>query len=251
MLDHPIDTPENVRFHFTIAGPGTRLMAWALDMLLVALAFVVLAMILGLASALVGGYAMAAMTISGFILLTGYWILLESVWDGRTVGKRAFGLRVVGERGLRLTFGQVALRNLLRLVDLLPGPGGVAALFILLGRQHRRLGDLVAGTLVIRERRVPPPERLRGLVGKGRDARRELGLPADLARRIPPAERELLLDLCMRRDALDESVRLQLFGEVADDYRQTLGLRQGIGVSDEKLVLLVTAELFERLGRAG
>ena len=248
MLDHPIDTPENVRFHYTIAGPGTRLLAWSLDMLLVAVLFLVLSMILGLASALVGGYAIAALMISGFVLITGYWILLEALWDGRTVGKRAFGLRVVGERGLRLTFGQVALRNLLRLVDLLPGPAGVAALFILLGPQHRRLGDLVAGTLVIRERRVPPPERLRGLTGEGRDAGRKLGLPADLARRIPPAERELLLDLCMRRDALDESVRLQLFGELAEDYRQTLDLSQGIGVSDEKLVLMVTAELYQRLG---
>ena len=152
--------------------------------------------------------------------------------------------------GLRLTFGQVVLRNLLRLVDLLPGPGGVGALFILLGRRHRRLGDLVAGTLVIRERRVPPPERLRGLAGEGRDLRKELALPPDLARRIPPPERELLLDLCMRRDALDESVRLRLFGELAEDYRETLGLEQRPGISDEKLVLLLTSELFRRLGRS-
>jgi uncharacterized RDD family membrane protein YckC len=249
MLEYPIDTPENVRFHYTIAGPGTRLLAWLLDMVLVVMGFVVLAMVLGLAAAIVGDYAVAVLVVAGFILQTGYWILFETLWDGRTVGKRAFGLRVVGERGLRLTFGQVVLRNLLRLVDLLPGPGGVAALFMLFGRQHRRLGDLVAGTLVIRERRVPPPERLRGLAGE-RSKRGVLDLPADVTRRIPAAERELLLDLCMRRDALDESVRLKLFEDVAADVRERLELTQQAGISDEKLVLLLTAELFERLGRA-
>lgn len=249
MLDYPVDTPENVRFHYTIAGPGTRLLAWTLDMLLVVAAVVVLAGVLGIAAAFVGDYATAALLVGSFLLLTGYWIVLEALWDGRTVGKRAFGLRVVGERGLRLTLGQVVLRNLLRVVDLLPGPGGVGGLFVLLGRQHRRLGDLVAGTIVMRERRVPPPERLRGLLHQGRSGRPPLDLPADLARRIPPEERDLLLDLCLRRDALDEGVRLALFGELAQDYRETLGIAQPPGTSDEKLVLLLTAELFERLGR--
>lgn len=248
MLDYPIDTPENVRFHYTLAGPGTRLAAWMLDMVLVVALFMVLAMIFGLASAIFGDYATAAFAIASFVLLSGYWIILELIWDGRTVGKRALSLRVVGERGLRLTLGQVVMRNLVRFVDMLPGPAGTGALCLLLGREHRRLGDLVAGTLVIRERKVPPPERIRSLVGERRRGGPEIKFPGDLVRRVPPEERELLLDLCMRRDALDDSVRHGLFAEVAVHYRLLLGLPQATGLSDEKLVLLLTAEIFERLG---
>jgi len=249
MLDYPIDTPENVRFHYTIAGPGTRFAAWLIDMVLVTIAFLVLAMILGVVGVVFGeNLATAALAITAFVLWSGYWILLEAFWGGRTFGKRALGLRVVGERGLRLRFGQVVLRNLIRVVDLLPGPGGVAAIFMLAGREHRRLGDLVAGTLVIRERRVPAPERIRGLAGERRGRGPALEFPGDLVRKVPPAERDLLLDLCMRRDGLDDGVRHRLFAEVASHYRPLLALKQADGVSDEKLVLLMTAEIFERLG---
>ena len=247
MLDYPIDTPENVRFHHTLAGPGTRFMAWLIDIVLVVLLLIVLSMIFGVAAAIVGEYATAIFALTSFALFSGYWILLELLWDGRTVGKRALGLRVIGERGLRLTFGQVVLRNLVRFVDMLPLFGGVAACFMLLGREHRRLGDLVAGTVVVRQRRVPPPARIRGLAGERRSGSAELDVGPAALRRVSPAERDLLLDLCMRRDALDDGVRHRLFAEAATRYRERLGLAQQQGVSDEKLVLLLTAALVERL----
>lgn len=236
-----------MRFHHTIAGPGTRFIAWLIDMVLVVLLLIVLSMVFGVAAAIVGEYATALFALTSFALLSGYWILLELLWDGRTVGKRAMSLRVVGERGLRLTFGQVVLRNLVRFVDMLPALGGVAAVFMLLGREHRRLGDLVAGTVVVRERRVPPPERIRGLAGEKRAGSADLRIAPTQLRRITPAERDLMLDLCMRRDALDDSVRHRLFADVAARYRERLGLVQATGVSDEKLVLLLTASLVEQL----
>jgi uncharacterized RDD family membrane protein YckC len=244
MLDYPVLTPENVRFHHTLAGPMTRLLAWLLDLLVVIGILGVVGMIFGVAAAVFGEYATAVYGIVAFVLSTGYWIVLEHRMEGRTLGKRALGLRVVGEKGLRLTLGQVVLRNLLRLVDLLPGPGAVGALFCLLHPEHRRVGDLVAGTLVVRERRVPPPEAIRGAV-KLAQRGREVKLPRDLRRRVPPAERELLLDLCMRRDALDDGVRLQLFEQAAARYRDRLTLDQERELSDENLVLALTAKLFE------
>ncbi len=244
MLDYPVLTPENVRFHHTLAGPGTRLMAWLLDLLVVMGLLGVVGMVFAIAAAIVGEYATAVYGIVAFVLSTGYWIVLEHRWDGRTLGKRALGLRVVGERGLRLTLGQVVLRNLLRLVDLLPGPAAVGALFCILHPEHRRLGDLVAGTLVVRERKVGAPERIRGATELAQRGAR-VTLPRDLRRRVPPAERELLLDLCMRRDALDDAVRMDLFGRVAADYRDRLSLDQGSELSDENLILALTARLFE------
>jgi uncharacterized RDD family membrane protein YckC len=244
MLDYPVLTPENVRFHHTLAGPGTRLLAWLLDLLVVMGLLGVVGIGFGIAAAIVGDYAGAVYGIVSFVLASGYWIVLEHRWDGRTLGKRALGLRVVGERGLRLTLGQVVLRNLLRLVDLLPGPAAVGALFCTLHPEHRRVGDLVAGTLVVRERRVPAPERIRGASSLALRGAAPV-LPPDLRRRVPPAERELLLDLCMRRDALDDGVRLELFATAAARYRDRLGLDQGAEMSDENLILALTARLFE------
>jgi uncharacterized RDD family membrane protein YckC len=193
-----------------------------------------------------GGYVQAVLGVFTFVVVTGYWITFEYRWQGRTPGKRMFGLRVVGERGLRLDLGQIVLRNLLRMVDLMPGFGGIGASFLVLHREHRRLGDLVAGTLVVRERRVPAPERLRSVLGGVRVKQRLL--PMDARRRLTPAEREFLLDLCLRRDALDDRVRMDLFRTVAADLRARLEPDEGDteGLSDEKLVLIVTAELYER-----
>lgn len=247
MLEYPIVTPENVRFHYTLAGPGTRLLAWLVDMVLVGVLVVVVALVHQLLREVVGGYADASLALAVFFLLTGYWILLEFFWAGTTVGKRVFGLRVIGERGLRLTLGQVLLRNVLRVVDLLPGPGGVAAVFMFFHPQHRRLGDLVAGTLVIREERAPPPDRIRGLAGsRGKqrgDATSFSG--SDLAR-IPREEREFLIDLSLRRDRLEDAVRLELFAKVAKRLRELPSLKTDETLSDENLVLLVTAALLDR-----
>jgi len=252
MLDYPVTTPENVQFHFTLAGPGTRLLAWLIDFFVVLGLLSIFGAILGIAEALVGKYATAVYIVVGLVVFEGYWIALEHFGEGRTIGKRALGLRVVGERGLRLSFGQVVLRNLLRPADMLPILGGVAGAATVLQPEHRRLGDLVAGTLVIRERKVPPPQRIAGITA-ARDRRqgaRPLDLPPALLRKIPTAEREFLLDLCLRRDKLDEQVRLALFAEVGAHYRESLDLTTDQAVSDEKIVLELTAKLWERFGEA-
>ena len=247
MLDYPVTTPENVDFHFTLAGPGTRLLAWLLDACLVLGILTFAGALAAMASLALGGYAQAILGVFTFCVVTGYWIGFEYRWQGRTPGKRLLRLRVVGEGGRRLDLAQVVLRNVLRTADLLPGFGGVGALFMVFHPQHRRLGDLVAGTLVIRERRVPAPERLRSVLGDGSPRVRQRLLPVDARRRLPPAERELLLDLCLRRDELDDQTRMRLFAIIAADLRGRLGLAESAGgLSDEKLVLIATAELYER-----
>ncbi len=248
MLDHRVTTPENVDFHFTLAGPGTRFLAWVADLLLVGMILTLAGGIAGTASVLVGAYAEAIFAVFSFVVGTGYWIAFEHRWQGRTPGKRLFGLRVVGEQGLRLDLGQVVLRNVLRIVDLVPGFGAVGAAFIALHPEHRRLGDLVAGTLVIRERRVPAPERLRSILGAGPGRVAAKLLPLDARRRLTAEQRDLMLDLCLRRDALDDGTRMQLFATVAADIRDRLDPDEAPfgALSDEKLVLIATGELFER-----
>ena len=157
------------------------------------------------------------------------------------------GIRVVGAHGGRLDLGQVVLRNLLRVVDAGPGTGLLGGAFVMLHPEHRRLGDLVAGTLVVRERRVPAPERLRSVLGTGSGRVERRLLSYGRARRIGRERRELLLDLSLGRDMLDDGMRLRLFATVAADLRALLELDSDAehGLSDEKFVLLVTSELFE------
>jgi uncharacterized RDD family membrane protein YckC len=248
VLDHRVTTPENVDFHFTLAGPGTRLLAWLADLAIVGSMILLGIGVASVGLVILGGYAEAITGIFTFVVATGYWIFFEHRWQGRTPGKRMFGLRVVGERGLRLDLGQVVLRNVLRLVDLLPGFGALAAGFLVMHPEHRRLGDVVAGTLVIRERRVPAPERLRNILGAGSGRVGAKLLPVDAKRRLTREQCDLLLDLCLRRDALDDAMRMRLFATVATDLRAWLQPAEGPfgALSDEKLVLIATAELFER-----
>ena len=243
MLEYPVVTPENVRFHYVLAGPVARMVALAVDLVLLVVALFTLSLVMSLATSLLGAYAVAVYGLASFVLALGYWIGLELRWNGQTPGKRMLGLRVVAENGLRLEPSQVILRNILRPVDLLPGLFGLGGLVALLHPEHRRLGDLVAGTLVIRERSVPPPDRLLDAVdaATGRQARDRLH-----AIRLGAEERDLLQELVLRRDALDPGVRLRLFQAVAARYRQLLEVEPVDGQSDERFVLEIAESALGR-----
>lgn len=212
-------------------------------MVLVVLVLVVISIAYAAARPISGGYADAAFGLAVFSVLSGYWILFEFFGRGVTPGKRVLGLRVIGDRGLPLTLGQVVLRNLVRFVDLLPGPGTVAALTMVAHPQHKRLGDLVAGTLVIRERGGRAPERIRGFTA-GQDG--GAFISAEALARLSKSERDLIVDLVFRRDRLDDFVRLNLFAEVADRLRDLPGGELQEALSDENLVLATSAALLDR-----
>ena len=231
-----------MRFHYVLAGPVARMVALAVDGVLLSLALFTLSIGLSIAMPVFGDYVVAVYGLASFALALGYWIVLELRWNGQTPGERLLGLRVVAENGLRLEPAQVVLRNVLRPVDLLPGLFGLGGLVALLHPEHRRLGDLVAGTLVIRERSVPPPDRLLDAVSAATDR-----APARLGPvRLPAPERDLLQELVLRRDTLDPVVRLRLFQAVAARYRQLLAVEQEAGQSDERFVLEVAARALGR-----
>lgn len=87
----------------------------------------------------------------------GYFIASERLLDGQSAGKRIIGLRVVREGGYALSWPDTIVRNVARVVDMLPGVYLVALLSVLLSRRGKRLGDFMAGTIVVRHRKVPPP----------------------------------------------------------------------------------------------
>lgn len=150
-----IVTPEAVLLEFAVAGLGSRSLAFLIDLgIRAALLWVVFM------AAAAGGVALdetvlVVVSIAGvFSALLVYPALTETVWNGRTPGKMVMGLRVVTIEGAPVRFRHAAIRSALGLVDFLLGAGTLAILCALATRQSQRLGDLSAGTIVIRERQV-------------------------------------------------------------------------------------------------
>ncbi|HTU59841.1 MAG TPA: RDD family protein, partial [Polyangiales bacterium] len=157
-----------------------------------------------------------------------------------TVGKRVAGTRVLTRHGLAINFGQAALRNLLRIVDILPGGyllGGVSAL---LDARGRRLGDIAADTLVVRVQRSA---RLKEILG---EHERTSQLPsgdawASAAHALTAPEREALLRLIARREGLPLDVRYDLCAKLARHLEARLGLARSEFLSDERFLLNLAA----------
>ena len=155
-----IPTPEGVELELVLAGLGSRLVAAVVDFLVKAVILIAL-FVLGAAVGGEdgsGGFLVAVVIIASFLVFFGYDVAFETLASGRTPGKRAAGLRVVRLGGEPVGFMASAVRNLLRLVDMQPGMlYAVGATTSFFSQRNQRLGDLAAGTLVVRERRAPLP----------------------------------------------------------------------------------------------
>ena len=150
--DLVVTTPERVSFQFQLAGVGTRAIAQILDLLILAgvlIAVFFVAAAVGQAGLDVFGYLVAV--IGTFVVVFGYFWACEAFWSGQTIGKKVFRLRAVGDRGEPMTFFQAGIRNLVRLVDFLPYGYGVGMVVLFMNGKGKRLGDIAAGTIVVKD----------------------------------------------------------------------------------------------------
>lgn len=215
-----VRTPEGVVFTFQLAGPVTRGIAWVLDTVMIAAASAVLGLVLVWGSIISVDWTVALLTVLYFVLGTGYFMVLEYVWRGQTIGKRTMRLRVIDAGGLALTPAQVVVRNLLRVVDQLPLLYLVGGAAMILTRRAQRLGDLAAATIVIRHRLVREPDLESLTSGRFNSLRALPGLSMRLRQRVPPVLAAAAVDALVRREALDPDARVGLFGELAAALRQ-------------------------------
>jgi uncharacterized RDD family membrane protein YckC len=238
-------TPEHVPIRLTPAGAGSRFLALLLDVAIELAALSALGVVIGLV--LPRGVAAAVQTTLAFAVFLAYPIFFELRHQGRTPGKRAARLRVVDGRGLPITAGQSFLRNVVRVLDFAPVFYGLGSLVALFDRDRRRLGDVLADTLVVQER-VPLAARDRVRLDRRFNA---LAAPATLRRirhRVGLEEREFLLALCLRAGGLEESARYDLMEQVGSRYRERLEI-DAPHLSNENLVRDLTAALIaEREG---
>jgi uncharacterized RDD family membrane protein YckC len=166
MLDDElvIETPERVELHYVLANVGNRFLAAAIDHLIQAVTLVLILLVTGALTSwgLFDGldtWAAALAVLAIFGTYWGYFVLFETLWNGQTPGKRIMRLRVVREDGRPVRFFEVFVRNLLRItVDFQPYPSyAVGVVAIIFSARSKRVGDFVAGTVVVKERATEAP----------------------------------------------------------------------------------------------
>jgi uncharacterized RDD family membrane protein YckC len=155
-----IDTPENVIFGYEVAGLGSRFLAALIDHVVIVMGQIVVYMlffVIVLMSDLdavadqpnVIGWIIGILLFVSFLLLWGYYIVFEMLWNGQSPGKRLLKLRVIRVDGTPISLVESLIRNLVRLSDFLPTTYGLGFIAMFINSQSRRLGDLAAGTLVV------------------------------------------------------------------------------------------------------
>jgi uncharacterized RDD family membrane protein YckC len=221
-----IETPELVALEFPLAGIGSRFIAILIDYLLQAAA--VIAMILGALlflpslqkfEAASARWFIAILILIPFLMQWGYFAIFEAFWNGQTPGKRVAKIRVIQQSGRAITLFESLARNLVRFIDFLPAYYVVGVISIFVTSRNQRLGDLVAGTLVVHEGQTRTPSAL----GKTR-------LFTDTAPQAPAAPRigSITADALSRLTTADLQA-IETFLErrldMALDVRQSLAAR--------------------------
>lgn len=241
-----IKTPEGIAFALVLAGPVARFLGAVIDLACISVIMIALNMGLGIMAILSADIARAVAICSYFIISIGYGIAMEWYARGQTVGKRLLGLRVMDVQGLRLHFSQVVIRNLLRVVDMLPVFYLAGGLACLVSQRAQRLGDIAANTIVVRvpKREAPDLEQL--LAHKYNSLRDYPHLAARLRQRSDPRAAQIALNALFRRDEFASQERVELFAQIACYFKERVAFPEEAsqGITDEQYVRNVVDILF-------
>ena len=208
-----VETADHVVLRYTLAGVGNRGFAAVVDFLVALLITAGLEIGYGQIGAPGEAALGGVIRLLLFVLGWSYFIVLEWLWNGQTLGKRSFGLRVISGDGSPAGFSAVFVRNLIRVVDFLPVFYGVGFLLIILTPKNQRLGDLAAGTYVVR---APRPRidwfSLRTVtpLGEGRTAE---------MRRLPGEAQRLVREFVARESGLAPKDRARVAATIATRLR--------------------------------
>ncbi len=235
----PVVTPEAVPLDLEPAGLGSRFLALIVDWAVQgAVATALVLAVLAAASADGAGPALALILLLLFLVVFGYPAVTETLWRGRTVGKLALGLRVVTVEGGPIRFRHAAIRAALGMVDFYITAGAGAVLSVLFTVRNQRLGDLVAGTIVLRERTgLPAPQAVTFAVPPGLE-----GYAATLdATAVRAEDYGAVRTFLLRAGALRPDVRYDLAVKLATPLVARLRTRPPEGMRPEDFLACVAA----------
>jgi uncharacterized RDD family membrane protein YckC len=243
-----IETPEQTALEFAVAGIGSRFLAILIDFLIqcgVAVAaillFAVLGISLGTFSSTAGLWVGAFFIMFYFLLYFGYYAFFEIIWNGQTPGKRRLGIRVIKDDGRSLTPAESIGRNLMRIVDWLPFFYGLGIICAFFSKGNKRLGDLVVGSLVVRETSLAElkPVWQTAHTEESLLLHRSGSLGAD---KLTPQEAALIETYLARRLSLDHALRRRMADEVFAKVKDKLHLPEGTSVSSDGLLEALSIE---------
>lgn len=234
-----IQTPESVDLAYEPVGLGSRFLAALVDGLIQALGVILILLLMvgigfvsGMAEAalgwnwdLTGNIAIAILLVLLGLLFGLYKMLFEALWNGQTPGKRVAGIRVVRTNGLPVTFLQVLIRNLMRIVDYLPWYYALGALCVIFTQRHQRLGDLAAGTVVVRERKAAAPT---VPVVLNRMPSVDLDRLTEYARRLTEADLAPVRSFLQRREQIQPEHRMRLAWQLAESLAAKAGWQERV-----------------------
>jgi uncharacterized RDD family membrane protein YckC len=235
-----IETPEQTSIEFPLAGIGSRFLAILIDMLiqfgtLIALALMFVGLGYSVRSSLgnvprsAGPWIAAILLFLAFLLMYGYFILFESIWNGQTPGKRLTHIRVIKDSGQPIGAIDAVARNLMRIIDQMPFGYGIGVLCAWISPQSKRLGDYVAGTVVVHEKPLAN-------VTMQWDAPTQTSTHQYGANRLTPEEFALIETFLGRRSALEPGVRYDTATGIVRRIESKLTLPPDGKPSAEKLL---------------
>jgi uncharacterized RDD family membrane protein YckC len=238
-----VATGESVAFRYELAGLGSRFYALFID-LAIQIAVLIAALLLlswigtslpslpaatGRFAKVASAFLLALAIFAAFMLFFGYFIVFEWRWGGRTPGKRLLGIRVVRDGGFPLDFTSAAVRNIVRIVETALGFYALSAVVSLLSPENRRLGDMAAGTLVVRDERYE----------RAKPAATTAALKEDpVVRELSEPERDLIRRFAARCESLRPEARSALAGSIAAGIRPKLTASYA-HLSDEDLLVFL------------
>src|SRR5579864_325736 len=261
-----IETPELVAIEMPLAGIGSRFIALLVDTLIWVACLIVLGLLFWAVqpameafSALSYQWAFAIVTLVVFLLNWGYFTLFEAFWNGRTPGKKVAKIRVIQRSGRPIGFFESLARNLVRYVDQIPFFYAVGVITMFITKQHQRLGDLAAGTLVVRDReRDTTPwndlstrtftAQIFSAPAPAPEPHTLVSLPAEGIAKLASADLEVLEGFFARRLDMPIATRQAIGERIAAAIRAKSGLEAPPGVSTETF-LEATARELRDLGR--
>ena len=256
-----IDTPELVAIEMPLAGIGSRFIALLVDYLIWGAAFTVLGLLLMVIlpsilsySQITATWAWAVFILLFFLLNWGYFTIFEAFWNGRTPGKRVARIRVIQRSGRAIGLFESMARNLVRYIDQLPGFYAVGVITMFVTSQHQRLGDLAAGTLVVRDREQPAPvwnetgtrtftAPVFAATAPPPEPRAGLTLPATGIQKLSPADLGVLEGFFARRLDMSLETRQRIAERIAAAIQAKCGLERPEGVSVETFLEAAARQL--------
>src|SRR6266567_1128058 len=210
-----IATPEGVLFRLPLAGPASRLCAMLLDLAIVLGVVNGIGLLVYRIFAKAPGFGVMVITLAEFVISFAYGALMEGFWNGQTIGKRLFHLRVIDEAGLPLRIEQAWVRNLMRVFDALPFAYLVGGISVLSSPLMQRFGDRVAGTLVIRQTPLAVPGEEFWMRQKYNSFMEYPTIAVHLRRAATPELASLIQDALRRRNELAPYARREIYRELA------------------------------------